>query len=391
VTSQIRRDGGGRGGREAQFDRRRPRARSRAGKSRAENASVICVRAARGRGSHRGQSLVLVFGSMPMKLIVPTSAGRAALEDLSRVDWSSLGHAYTGGSNASVPSDDVLNILESFYSEDAEARQDAYHETLNSVCHQGSICELTPVVIPFLAAFVADPGTPCRGRLLSALVLIAESAVPGGAEDPVAEGARRAFAAARQWLSLAAEQGPELSRRAVQSIEARLAGDAAEGDPLEIATELERWADQEDAASEPEETDAEIAAELRRHAETVRDAPYKAQSGALGRAEFFLRRAPRLVLAVAEACNHGDVEVRRRLLRLRALALTGAVDEPAEELRRLVLEWLGPAKLGAVNQCITRKDLLRVLDEFPLVDADLRKRLQEAPEPGLALPEGDTF
>jgi hypothetical protein len=320
-------------------------------------------------------------------MFVPTVAGAAALDQIGRVEWSSLAHAYSGAgydfTKYAVPMNDVVAVLRGLFDADPEIRLDAHHGVLSTIWHQGTIYEVTAAVVPFLAAFVADKRTPNRGRIFAELVLIAATAAAKGVAH--GEATRSALADSAPWLSRAAELGPELARRAVASITAG----AVEGID-QLAGELEGWGDSEDTP--PEESPAQIRRELEESARRVPGAPYAVQSGALGRGEYFLRRAPALVLAVTEAIDHAEIDARRRLVRLQALALVGRRDQALDELRRFVDEWLGPARLGAVNQAVARGAVLRACEPFDGRDVEvIRRQVRDAPEPQLVLPDGDSF
>lgn len=262
---------------------------------------------------------------------------------------------------------------------------------MSSVWHQGTIYPATAAVVPFLAAFAADLATPARGRILAALVAIAEACTDAGVDDPASQATRRAFVAARRWLERAAELGPELARGALASIDVALSPAAARHRTGDVVAELEEWAEAEEAEAEPPLSDEEVATELEGHARWIRGAPYEAQSFGVGRAHALLTRAPALALTVAEAADHPDVMVRARLVALQALARLGDPDALAE-VRGFVREWLGPAVPGAVNQRVTRDELLAALDHFPR-DAvtELRRAVDAAGDPELALPDGDVI
>jgi hypothetical protein len=187
---------------------------------------------------------------------VPSGRGRAALDELGQVPWKDLKHAYTGVmaplvASQPVPGDDVAAILRSLWDPDPELREEGYlGGVISTLWHQGTIYEATAFAIPFLAAFAADSSLPSRGRVLTALVLIARSAVWGRAE-PVAASTLEALRASRQFLEQLAADSHDLAAEAGRVLLGVADGDeeALEG-AAELAEELEAWGDEEQVPEE---------------------------------------------------------------------------------------------------------------------------------------------
>ena len=182
-------------------------------------------------------------------LFVPTRRGAGAIAELSQVAWATHAHAYTGAGydfrKYTVPGDDVAAILRALWSDDSELRLEAHQAVISTLWHQGTVYEATAHAVPFLAAFVAEPSMPGRGRALASLVLIAASAMRG--DDVSARQVIGAFHVAEAWLREAARAGPPLAQRAVDAVLGMAAGDVAALDASDdIAGDLEEWGDDSD-------------------------------------------------------------------------------------------------------------------------------------------------
>ncbi len=81
------------------------------------------------------------------------------LEQLQRVDWTALTHAYGSAS-------DVPGLLRNLAVDDPQARQEAYWELYSSIFHQGTRYPAAAPAVPFLIELLADPSTPDRHELL---------------------------------------------------------------------------------------------------------------------------------------------------------------------------------------------------------------------------------
>lgn len=80
-------------------------------------------------------------------------------DDLLRVDWAQLGHAYGSAS-------DVPKILCDMISADPKTREEGWQLFDDSLNHQGSCYNSTRAALPFLVEAVGNPEVPVRTRLL---------------------------------------------------------------------------------------------------------------------------------------------------------------------------------------------------------------------------------
>jgi HEAT repeat protein len=87
-------------------------------------------------------------------------------EDLQSIPWADLSHAYGKAS-------DVPLQLKDLVSEEKEKRQKALYELCSSVCHQGTIYEVTSYVVPFLVRILRSHQTPDREFVAGLLAAIA--------------------------------------------------------------------------------------------------------------------------------------------------------------------------------------------------------------------------
>jgi hypothetical protein len=154
---------------------------------------------------------------------IPTTIGAAALAELDRVRWRSLAHAYSGSkvdfSRYLVPMDNVEAILRAFAAtDDLEMRMEAYSGALTTICHQGSLFEVTAFAVPFLAAFAADPAFVGRAHALAALVVIGAAAREPESLKYYAEEVCAALDASRALLESGAEEGDTSERAALRAL-----------------------------------------------------------------------------------------------------------------------------------------------------------------------------
>jgi hypothetical protein len=88
------------------------------------------------------------------------------LENLDKIDWSNLGHAYG-------PADDVPELLRSLASDDEDERSNAIYELHGNIWHQGTIYQATAHAVPFLLELLESPKVEDRHEIL---VLLADLA-----------------------------------------------------------------------------------------------------------------------------------------------------------------------------------------------------------------------
>lgn len=81
------------------------------------------------------------------------------LENLDRVPWAELEHAYGSA-------DDVPDLLRNLLDPDPAVRSKTIWTLYGNVFHQGTRFPAASYVIPFLIELCASPGTPARGDLL---------------------------------------------------------------------------------------------------------------------------------------------------------------------------------------------------------------------------------
>ncbi|MEO3742033.1 hypothetical protein [Plantactinospora sp. B5E13] len=141
-----------------------------------------------------------------VRALAPAGYGRVVLlDDLDRVPWAELRHAYG-------PADDVPGLLRRVAGPDEEDAVHALYELRASVLHQGNVCSATAPVVPFLGALLADPATTFPDGIAHLLGDMADIVDP---DDPVLAALRAAvtaevdrllplLAAPEQWTRLAA-------------------------------------------------------------------------------------------------------------------------------------------------------------------------------------------
>jgi len=99
------------------------------------------------------------------------------MDELDQVPWQQLPHAYgTGKASSGAPHTDVEGALRGLLDGDPEVLELAYEVLGSSIFHQGTIYEVTPHAVPFLAAFAAGVDVP-RRSLWEVLTLLGEIAI----------------------------------------------------------------------------------------------------------------------------------------------------------------------------------------------------------------------
>ncbi|WBO66734.1 hypothetical protein [Streptomyces camelliae] len=96
--------------------------------------------------------------------------------------WADLSHAYG-------PADDIPGLLRAMESEDADVREQAWHDLFSALCHQGTVYDASAPAVPHLAR-LARHGPGHRRELLWLIGGIAD----GSAQPTVRGAARRAVA-----------------------------------------------------------------------------------------------------------------------------------------------------------------------------------------------------
>lgn len=115
------------------------------------------------------------------------------LEDLDKIDWAQLHHAY--GEAGNVP-----NLIRKLLSQDRDEREEANENLFNCICHQGTIWEATSYTIPFLLELVKTPETPDK---LEIVFLLASLAIGRHALHGVLEDEKRR----QTWTKIMADRG----------------------------------------------------------------------------------------------------------------------------------------------------------------------------------------
>jgi hypothetical protein len=136
------------------------------------------------------------------------------MDELDRVPWESLAHAYGVGPTGPELDFDVQASLAALGRRDPNAM----HALWSNICHQGTIYEASAYAVPYLSAFLAggelDDQTAVPVAVLLADIAVASCTVTldgrrAGAFGPdVAPRTRQAFAASSSWLVQAAKRHP---------------------------------------------------------------------------------------------------------------------------------------------------------------------------------------
>ena len=123
------------------------------------------------------------------------------LEQLDRIDWSRLTHAY--GAAADVP-----QLIRGLVSQDPEVRQRSTYELFGNVWHQGTIFEASAYVVPALFEIIdADAENTDAIDLLTSIAggqgywEVHEGAIPAAPSEDQLAAERRVVAAVRQAVS----------------------------------------------------------------------------------------------------------------------------------------------------------------------------------------------
>jgi hypothetical protein len=99
------------------------------------------------------------------------------LEGLDGIDWAALGHAYGSA-------EDVPELLRQLRSSDPKVRNDALHELVSTIVHQGTRYSATAPAVPFLVELATAPHTHDRAWLVNLLAYAAvgdeEAVLPDG-------------------------------------------------------------------------------------------------------------------------------------------------------------------------------------------------------------------
>jgi hypothetical protein len=115
----------------------------------------------------------------------PSATGFAALDELDRVPWAELDHAYGTGVGDRLH-EDVPGSLRKLNEADPH---DAFHALYSNICHQGTVYEATAYAVPFLAAVTA--GNITTELRIELMLLLASIALAGSyaTEDGTRAGA----------------------------------------------------------------------------------------------------------------------------------------------------------------------------------------------------------
>jgi hypothetical protein len=185
-------------------------------------------------------------------IYVPSSSGRAALDELDRIPWAELEHAYGTGRVGPDLHEDVAETLRQLGETDPDAFNEGVYALFSNLCHQGTIYRATAFAVPFLAALAADPNlTPSRVpafvAILASIGIAASFDAPHGSHagswgPGVGPLTRSALRASRPLLEAAARCNPGLDNVAAALAEL-VHNDAP--NPVVIET-LERLLDEPD-------------------------------------------------------------------------------------------------------------------------------------------------
>lgn len=88
------------------------------------------------------------------------------LENLDKIDWSNLGHAYG-------PAEDVPDLLRSLASADEDERSNAIHDLCGNIWHQGTVYQATAYAVPFLLELLESPEVGGKDDILVLLAHLA--------------------------------------------------------------------------------------------------------------------------------------------------------------------------------------------------------------------------
>jgi hypothetical protein len=171
-----------------------------------------------------------------MRVYVPKMRGRAALDELANIDWSKLATnrglpgrvqkvRIAGTGQIVSKTAETETHLRALADVDPEESLNAAGELMRLVYNQGSTWPSTHAVVPFWAAFIADPTFPNRERIASDLVLVYAAWVECDHQPGI-----DVYRASREHLEAAAEHGPVLLARALRDVTSHAAGEASPPD-----------------------------------------------------------------------------------------------------------------------------------------------------------------
>src|SRR5579884_2244857 len=125
---------------------------------------------------------------MTAPLYAPSAVGPAALDELDRVPWQELRHAYGTGPVGPALEDDVAATLRGLGAQEIRDFDEAVFAFFSNLCHQGTIYQATAYATPFLAALFAGLDlTKHRalavGGMLACVGIAASSEAPHGSHS----------------------------------------------------------------------------------------------------------------------------------------------------------------------------------------------------------------
>jgi hypothetical protein len=121
--------------------------------------------------------------SSPSKIYVPSSIGRLALDELDRVPWAELAHAYGTGKLGPELHEDVAATLRQLGEARPVAFDEAVYALFSNLCHQGTIYRATAFAVPFLAALAAGEDL-APNQVLAFVVILASIGIASSFEAP---------------------------------------------------------------------------------------------------------------------------------------------------------------------------------------------------------------
>jgi hypothetical protein len=159
------------------------------------------------------------------QICVPSSVGPAALEEVDRVLWAELEHAYGTGRIGPQLHQDVAATLRKLGDRKPGAFEEGVEALFGNLCHQGTIYRSTAFGVPFLAAFAAGtdftPNQSVTFVAIFASIGIAASykashGSHAGSYGPgVGPLTRQALRVSRDHLAAAAQRNPGLHETVV--------------------------------------------------------------------------------------------------------------------------------------------------------------------------------
>lgn len=169
---------------------------------------------------------------MAVPFYIPATSGTAALQELDRVPWESLQHAYGSGAGSGGLHEDVEGSLGALAAIDSFA--DGVSALYSNICHQGTVYEATAHAVPFLAAVAAGTDLTRKKRLelvdllgeitLSSSFVTEDGTSSGAYGDDTSEAIRAALTASAARIKICAEQD-SLAAAVVRAMLAVIAAD----------------------------------------------------------------------------------------------------------------------------------------------------------------------